>query len=83
MKQLFDGIFEGYPTIFENRQKGITCRTWLMRALERLRVAGHLPGLSAAEVATYEQSAIEIGKRAEVPVMVEGNMRIVTEVTAI
>ncbi|VDB92010.1 unnamed protein product [Peniophora sp. CBMAI 1063] len=84
MTRLFDGIFEGYATIFENRKKGVTCRTWLMRALERLRTAGHLPGLDKDAVAAYEHEAIEVGKRAEVPVEVEGgHLRIVTAVTFI
>lgn len=83
MTRLFDGIFEGYATIFENRRKGITCRTWLMRALERLRCAGHLSDLGAAEVAAFEQAAIAVGRRVEVPIEVDGNLRIVTEVTAI
>ena len=81
MTRLFDGIFEGYATIFENRRKGVTCRTWLMRALERMRVAGCFPVLDATQVAAYEQAAIAIGKRAEAPLEVDGsNMRIVTAV---
>ncbi len=41
--QMFQGIFDpadGFPSIRENRARGITCRTWLLRVVEKLVKAG-------------------------------------------
>lgn len=62
---LFKGVFTtSYSSVRENRQHQISCRTWLMAALQRMRVAGHLT-LDSAAVAGLEASIKEIGNAVE------------------
>jgi len=40
----------GYPTVAENRAKGLTCRTWLFKVLALLNSQGHLSRSDLQEI---------------------------------
>ncbi|EPQ58426.1 hypothetical protein GLOTRDRAFT_110197 [Gloeophyllum trabeum ATCC 11539] len=62
---MFHDIFPtSFSNVKRNRDHGISCRTWLMAALERMRTAGVI-NLSASEVAGLEARVIAIGQKAE------------------
>ena len=59
------GIFQkSFKTIEENREVEITCRTWIVAALQKLREEG-LIRLSEEEVAGLEEKVKEISRHAE------------------
>lgn len=38
----------GYETVMRNRKRGVTCRTWVIKVYEKLRVAGHVERTESA-----------------------------------
>ncbi|KAF9479810.1 hypothetical protein BDN70DRAFT_878340 [Pholiota conissans] len=59
------GIFEtSYNNVRQNREAKISCRTWLLAALQKLRQVGYL-ALTSEEVCSLERKAINIAKEVE------------------
>ncbi|TFY72128.1 hypothetical protein EVG20_g884 [Dentipellis fragilis] len=65
---VFQGVFpDSYSTVRENRRNQLTCRTWVMCALEKLRAAGII-NLDAATVAGLEEKIKAVGSAVETAV---------------
>jgi hypothetical protein len=66
MVAFVNNIFPGgtYPDVRANRRHGTRCRTWLIKALHKLREAGFI-NADAAEVAGYEATITSIGEDSE------------------
>jgi len=62
--KLFGSIFTSHPNVWQNRQNGISCRTWVMKALEALHSRGLL-NLSAEEVKGLEKVVTDVGHSVE------------------
>ena len=63
--QLFHDIFPtSYANYIDNRKHGMSCRTWVLEALQRLRRAGHL-SLTAEQVTGLEERIKAIGTAVE------------------
>ncbi len=65
---VFKDVFPvSYSNVRQNRNNQLTCRTWAMSALERLRAAGII-GLDAATVAGLEERMKAVGSAVEATV---------------